>query len=64
MNERKHRSAGYGRRLVWPWLVGGVLAGYVWGFGARADRVREAGYADGVDAAWASCAQWAGEARR
>lgn len=48
---RPRRDRPRGRR----WLIAGLLAGYIWGLGSRADIVREAGYKEGAAAAWAAC---------
>ncbi len=45
--------------MSWRWLIAGLIAGYIWGFGARADRAREEGREDGVRAAWEACESWA-----
>ncbi len=42
--------------MRWRWLIAGLLAGYVWGLGTRADRAREAGREEGVRAGWEACA--------
>ena len=55
-NRKDARPAWKGvRTMQWRWLLAGLIAGYVWGFGARADRVREAGREDGVRRAWEAC---------
>ncbi len=49
------RGARRDRPRTWPWLIAGLMAGYVWGLGSRADIVREDGYKEGAAAAWAAC---------